>query len=51
MGRQEGAGVGGGSGRGAVGGLKHPFGLKEQCCVFSMGHILIQSTGEAKTVV
>ena len=33
--------VGGGSGGrrgglGAVGRLKHPFGLKEQCCAFSM---------------
>ena len=32
----------------AEGGLKHPFGLKQQ---FSMWHELIQSTGWAKTAV
>ena len=26
---------GGGGGWGAEGGLKHPFGFKEQCCAFS----------------
>ena len=40
-------------GWGAEGGLKHPFGLKEHSCAFSMGvkmgHKLIQSTREAKT--
>ena len=34
-GRWEGGGVGGGGGWGAEGGVKHPFGLKEQCCAFS----------------
>ena len=33
----------------AEGGYKQPFGLKEQCCAFSMGHKLIQSSGLAKT--
>ena len=28
-------GVGGGGGWGAEGGVKHPFGLNEQCCAFS----------------
>ena len=27
--------VGGGGGWGAEGGVKHQFGLKEQCCAFS----------------
>ena len=48
-GREEGGG--GGGGWEAEGGLKHPLGLKEQCYTFSMGHKLIQSTREAKTVV
>ena len=43
--------VEGGSWWGAVGWLKHQFRLKEQCCTFSMGHKLIQSTREAKTAV
>ena len=30
-----GGGVGGGGGWGAEGRVKHPFGLKEQCCAFS----------------
>ena len=30
-----GGGVGVGGGWGALGRLKHPFGLKEQCCAFS----------------
>ena len=30
-----GGGVGGGGGWGAEGGVKHQFGLKEQCCAFS----------------
>ena len=32
----EGEGVGGGGGWGAVGGLKHPFKLKEHCYALSM---------------
>ena len=47
----EGGGVGGGGGWGAVGGVKHPFGLKGQCCAFSKCHELIQSTREAQTAV
>ena len=43
--------MGGGGGWEAEGGLKHPFGLKEQCCTFSMGHKLIQSTRETKTAL
>ena len=47
--------VGGGGGRQGgwetEGGLKHPFGLKEQCCTFSMGYKLIRSTREAKTAI
>ena len=43
--------MGGGGGWGAVGGVKHPFGLKGQCCAFSKCHELIQSTKEAQTVV
>ena len=31
----EGVGVGGEGRWGAEGGIKHPFGLKEQCCAFS----------------
>ena len=34
-GRVGGGGVGGGGGWGAVAGVKHPFGLKEQSCAFS----------------
>ena len=48
------AGGGWGGGRGgweAEGGLKQPFGLKQQCCALSMGHRLVESTGEAKTAV
>ena len=51
MGGWEGGGVGGGGGWGAVGGVKHPFGLKGQCCAFSKCHELIQSTREAQTAV
>ena len=36
MGGWEGNGMGDGGRWGAVGGLKHPFKLKEQCCAFSM---------------
>ena len=43
--------MGGGGGWGAVGGVKHPFGLKGQCCAFSKCHELIQSTREAQTAV
>ena len=43
--------MGGGGGWGAVGGAKHPFGLKGQCCAFSKCHELIQSTREAQTAV
>ena len=39
MGGWEGDGVGGGGRWGAVGGLKHPFGLKEQCHVTQTGRI------------
>ena len=47
-----GRGWGGGRGRWeAEGGLKQPFGFKQQCCVFSMGLELVQSTGWAKTAV
>ena len=38
--------VGGGSGGWeAEGRLKQPFGVKQQCCAFSMGPELVQSTG------
>ena len=40
-----------GAGGEPIGGLKHPFRLKKQCCTFSMGHKLIQFTREAKTVI
>ena len=43
--------MGGGGGWGAVGGVKHPFGLKGQCCAFSKCHELIQSTREAQAAV
>ena len=44
--------VGGGwGGWGAEGGVKHPFGLKGQCCAFSKCHELIKSTREAQTAV
>ena len=48
--------VGGGWGRGGggwkvEGWLKQPFGLKQQCCAFSMGSELVQSTGWAKTAI
>ena len=43
--------MGGGGGWGAVGGVKHPFRLKGQCCAFSKCHELIQSTREAQTAV
>ena len=36
---------------GAEGGVKHPFGLKEQSCAFSKCHELIQTTREAQTAV
>ena len=35
-GRVGGGGVGGGGGWGAEGGVKQPFGLKEQCFAFSI---------------
>ena len=35
---------GGGGGWEAKGGLKQPFGLKQQCCALSMGPELVQST-------
>ena len=44
--------MGGGGGRWEVkGGLKQPFGLKKQCCAFSMGPKLVQSTGWAMAAV
>ena len=43
--------MGGGGRWGAEGGVKHPFGLKEQCCAFRKLHELIQSTGEAQTAM
>ena len=43
--------MGGGGDWGAVGGVKHPFGLKGQCCAFSKCLELIQSTREAQTAV
>ena len=43
--------MGGGGGWGAVGGVKHSFGLKGQCCAFCKCHELIQSTREAQTAV
>ena len=51
MGGWEGGGVGGGGGWEAEGGVKHPFGLKGQCCAFSKWHERIQSTREAQTAV
>ena len=42
---------GGGGGWEAEGGLKQPFGLKQQRCALSMGHRLVESTREAKTAV
>ena len=51
MGLFEGGGVGGGGWWGAEGGVKHPFGLKGQCCAFSKCHELIQSTREAQSAV
>ena len=33
----------------AEGWLKQPFRLKEQCCIFSLWHKLLQCTKEAKT--
>ena len=43
---------GGGVGKwGAEGGVKHPFGLKEQCCAFRKLRELIQSTREVQTAV
>ena len=46
-----GGGVGGRGGWGAEGEVKHPFGLKEQCCAFRKLRELIQSTREAQTAV
>ena len=43
--------MGGGGGWGAEGGVKHPFGLKGQCCAFNKCDELIQSTREAQTAV
>ena len=43
--------MGGGGGWGAEGGVKHPFRLKGQNCVFSKCHELIQTTREAQTAV
>ena len=43
--------MGSGGGWGAKGGVKHPFGIKGQCCAFSKWHELIQSTREAQTAV
>ena len=43
--------MGGGGGWGAIGRVKHPLGLKGQCCAFSKCHELIQSTREAQTAV
>ena len=42
---------GGGGGWEAKGRLKQPFGLEQQCCAFSMGPELVQSTGWAKTAI
>ena len=55
-GRAGGEWVGGGWGGGwggweAEGWLKQRFRLKQQCCAFSMGPELVQSTGWAKTAV
>ena len=44
-GRVGGGWGGGGGGWEAEGGLKQPFGLKQQCCALSMGHRLVESTG------
>ena len=46
-----GGGVGSGGGWGAKGGVKHPFGPKEQWCVFRKWHELTKSTREAQTAV
>ena len=51
MGGWEGSGVGGGGGWEAEGGVKHPFGLKEQCSAFRKLCELTQSTREAQTAV
>ena len=50
-GRAGGGWGGGGGGWEAEGGLKKPFGLKQQCCALSMGHRLVESTRKAKTAV
>ena len=42
---------GGGGGWEAEGGLKQPFGLKQQCCALSMGPELVQSTGGTKIAI
>ena len=46
-----GGGMGGGGGWGAEGGVKHPFGLNEQCSAFRKLRGLIQSTGEVQAAV
>ena len=43
--------MGGRGGWEAKGGLKQQFGLKQQCCTYSMGPELVQSVGWAKTAV
>ena len=40
-----------GGGWDAEGGPKQPFGPKQQHCVLSMGHRLVESTREAKAAV
>ena len=51
VGRREVGWAVGAGGEPLKGGVKHPFGLKEQCCAFRKLHELIQSTGEAQTAV
>ena len=48
MGGQVGGGFGGWE---AKGGLKQPFGLKQQCCAVSMGPELVQSTRWAMAAI
>ena len=47
----EGGGVGIGGGWEAEGGLYHPQGDKQQCCIFSRAQKLLQSTWYAEMVV
>ena len=43
--------MGGGGGWGAEGGVKHPFGLKEQCCASNKRGEVLKSTRETQTAV